>query len=232
MFKTTTKDLFKILNGISNGVIIKYPVTTMVSLSKQIVVNIDMKKLEEEFETFGLLKLNEFIQLLEFFDTNECDLNLKKGVITLKNNKTTQKYLTTNLERLSMFDFPFEYLERLKDQTPVSTFKITKTDIEDIKKIHSILKLPDLSFSGVDNEVIMKIIDISDESKNETEIKINDVVKTSDNFETSIKIENILKIPTVDYEINIYKNSKGMFVTRWTPSTLPIDIMLSVNYSN
>jgi len=227
MLKQDTRELLKALAPISDSMILKYPITGINQVDKSIIAFLDLEKLgEEEFDTFGIYKIGEFLSLLDIYA--DSDISLADDVVTIQNSTTTQRYVTTHINNLEAFDIPTTVLDNISKAPKVAEVTITKQELENIKKISNLLKLPDLTIETENNELFAIVNNASQPGMNDNKTKIG-AAAISEDFKLVIDMNQISKLPSIEYDIEIAKNPKtGSYITLFKAKTIPLKIVVSV----
>jgi hypothetical protein len=140
---------------------------------------------------FGIYDLNEFLGVLTLFSNPDLEFNDKYVRIT--EGETSIKYFAADPSVLSypQKDIAFPSAD--------VSFKLSAETLALIVKTSSVLRVPDVTFSGADGELKMTVADKKNATSNAFEVKIG---KTDLNFNIDLKIEMMKFIPT-DYEVEI-----------------------------
>lgn len=227
MLKQDTKELLKALAPISDSMILKYPITGINQVDKSIIAFLDLEKLEEEeFETFGIYKMGEFLSLLDIY--SDAEISLSDDVVTIQNTSTTQRYVTTHLGNLEAFDIPSTILDNIGKAPKVAEITLLKHELENIKKISNLLKLSDLTIETEEDELYTIVNDASQPGMNDNKTKVG-AASINEDFKLVIDINQIQKLPSIDYDIEIAKNpTTGSYITLFKAKTIPLKIVVSV----
>jgi len=212
MLTTETKNYIKMMSNISDSAIIRWPVTNFNPTDKSVIAFIDLEKLgEPSFEQFGIYRISEFLQLLDYYD--DASVSLDNNVITIKSDSTVQRYITTNENNLSSFSVSPAILDKISEAPLACSIHVSKEEMDRIKKISNLLSLHELGIKSVnqaqnDNKTIME-------------------GTSNEDFAIAMKIESIQKLPNCDYNVEIHRNaSSGNFITQWDAVDLPIKIVV------
>ena len=231
MLGKKTRQAFKDLNTIGNSAIIRYPLTSIIQLDRTLISFIDLEALgEESFEEFGIYFLSEFLALIDLYEDGDIERN--GNIIELKNANSTQKYETSDLDIMEIFDMPSTVLEKLLSADTELTFTLNSVELDRIKKVASLLKLKSLVIDA-DTELDLVACNLSENNTymNESINRINDVDITTPT-KVVFDIQNILKIPSIDFNVRIIKNvSTGNYISVWEANEEPVTIVASIQKS-
>lgn len=140
---------------------------------------------------FGIYDLNEFLGVLTLFSNPDLDFNDK--YVTIKEGETSIKYFAADPSVLS---YP---QKEISFPTADVSFKLSAETLSLISKTASVLRVPDVTFSGSNGELKMVVADKKNATSNAFEVKIG---KTDSTFNIDLKIEMMKFIPT-DYDVEI-----------------------------
>lgn len=140
---------------------------------------------------FGIYDLNEFLGVLTLFSNPDLDFNDK--YVTIKEGETSIKYFAADPSVLS---YP---QKEISFPTADVSFKLSAETLSLISKTASVLRVPDVTFSGANGELKMLVADKKNATSNAFEVKIG---KTDLTFNIDLKIEMMKFIPT-DYDVEI-----------------------------
>ena len=232
MLNSKTRKIFKDLGSIGNSAIIRYPLTPIIQLDRALISFIDLEALgEEQFEEFGIYHLSEFLSLVDLYEGGEIKRN--GNVIELKNESSSQKYKTSDLDVLEIFDMPSAVLEKIQETTPEVTFTLTSDRLDKVKKVSSLLSLKSFIIEAQGDELNLVACELSENGAymNEAVHNISGAEVTNDT-KVVFDMANILKIPSIDFEVSIIKNQKtGNYISLWKAIDEPISIIATVQRS-
>ena len=87
---------------------------------------------------------------------------------------------------------------------------LSEKTFSDLQKASSVLQLPDLSFTNVDDKIFAIVHDINDPTTNSYKVEVGEVKDDSSNFSFNFKMENIRLLPG-NYKVDFAKNVVGQF---------------------
>lgn len=222
MLNKNTQAVVSQLRDIAPSVIFSYPITGIRDAAKTIIAFIELDKLgEDEFKEFGVIKVKEFMDLLNI--AGDAESSIDNGVITIKSKDLKCKYITTDLDVLERdFRAKDSMLSKVEEAPAASTFKITSQELDKIKKVSSLLGLENFIVSSKGDDVTVTVGNTSINTKSESnEFSLNlsnsNVVEECD---VLLGISNIKKLPSGDYDVKVAKSGNGSVIIRFTSTTI------------
>jgi len=232
MLNENTRSVLKSLGGIGNSAIIRYPLTSVLQLDKSLVAFVDLEALgENEFDEFGLYYMSEFLGLLDFY--SNADIQINNGIVDIKSAGSNQKYQTTDLDTMELFDIPSKVLDRIDGAQPIAEFELSKDDIDRFKKISTLAKVNSLVFESNASNISAIICDV-DASGNYMNASTNmlDVSNVSEPIKIQLEMSNISKLPSYNFKVKVIKNNEtGNFISLWVAEEQPVKIIVAVTKS-
>ncbi len=229
MLNKNTRKVLKELNTIGDSAIIRYPYTSIIQLDRALISFIDLEALgEDEFDEFGIYFLSEFLSLIDLYE--DGDIKRTDNVIELSNSTSTQKYHTTDLEIMKMFDMPSEVLGKLIASEVELNFELKAEQLDRIKKVASLLKLKTFIIDAQNDKINIVACNLS-ENDTYMQESVNEIPGGNINVDTKVvfDIQNILKIPSTDFNIRIIKNEKtGNYISVWESEQDPVTIIVAI----
>jgi hypothetical protein len=148
-----TLGVFRNFNVIHPSLIIKKD-SSIVSISKARNI-ISVYDPPEEFPTFGIFMLHEFLSAVSLFNVEETDFNFKDKFVQIKFKNNSIKYIFTDVDLI-------EYNDALKDPDKYKSFdkfdahfELSESTIERIKKSSNILFSND-NFRNINVDITAK----------------------------------------------------------------------------
>lgn len=196
------------VNGYGDKVILKYPQTVLNSPSNDVVVLIDAQGLGcEQFEDTGIYELSKFINMLGIFENAEA--KREGNLLKIYSQTETAAFTLCDLDLLNNHNLKPELISGLDKFPSVSEFVLSAQDIATIKKASSILnELNALEIKGSNSNT-----DVSLSLHNKFNVSSNEYTKTflgtaNADFAIKLGIENIQKLPQLDYEVKVKFNAE------------------------
>ena len=229
MLNKETRKAIKSLLTIGDSAIIRYPYTSVMQLDKTLISFIDLEALgETEFEEFGVYFLSEFLSLVDLYEDGE--ITREGRLIELKNSTSTQKYQTTELDVMKIFDMPSVILDKMLQSDVEVSFNLGSEQLDRIKKVASLLKLKSLIIDSHDEDLKLIACNLS-ENNTYMQESTNIVPATEVNSKVKIvyDLQNILKLPSIDFKVRIIQNKEtGNYISIWEADEQPIKIIVAV----
>ena len=208
MFSKEYLNTLSKLNGFTDKTILKYPITTLVSPSLDVVINIDAKALGcETFETTGIYELSKLINMLALFDNPQ----IERSQNTLEIQTTTESAVFTlcELELLKNYDQSPEIINSLERFEVVSEFELSKDILSKFKKASSILsELNALIIKSTNSNTIVNIGFHNRFNSSSNTFKKEFLGTSTKDFDLKLGIENIQKLPQEDYKVKVFYNQE------------------------
>lgn len=234
--KVLNENTRKVLGQLSNLntiCVVDYPVMSMKSDSENVVAFFNTKLLgENEFDAFGVFNISELLSIVNLTETP--DIELEDGIITIKDDKTKIKYITTDLGILGDYTrIKPSMLERTKSAETVLSFELNNTTMAQIKKASDVFKnLESLIITGKKgNDITVSVGESSKKIKNSNSytMKVNGEVK--EDTTVILDVKNFKIIPTGTYEVQIkYNREKDAYRVIMSSKDIDtLEFILAVN---
>jgi hypothetical protein len=205
---TNTLSILKNFSAINSGLYFKQGnVLSTVSQSKTVLAQVTV---EEDFpKEFGIYDLNNFLSVLSLQkDAPELDFDDSHVIVKFMNGRSKIKYRVTDKSMLYTPPDKQIVLPSVDVQ-----FKLTQEDYEWIVRTASVLQSPNIAVEGVDGKLRLSSFDASNDSAHVNSI---DIGETENGFRYVFKTENLNKIMSDSYEVEIsakgishFKNGSG-----------------------
>lgn len=185
-----TLALFKNFSTINSNLTIKAGnKLTTISTGKNIIGE---TVVAEQFPSdFGIYDLNEFLGAISLFDSP--DLEFSDKFVTVREGKNSVKYFAASANVLTPVPnikaFPEADIE----------FDLTGQMLQQIQRVSSILKVPDIAFVGDGSSIVVTVGDKSNPTGSSFDSEIG---VTDKSFKVKFKVEN-LKMMSGDYRVSI-----------------------------
>lgn len=152
-------------------------------------------------QEFGFYNINEFISAMSLF--KEAELTFEDKIVKIKEaggSGIVLKYLGSKKENLV-------YPEQdIREPSYDVEFDMSQEQLQNIIKAANVISAPDFQVIGNDSGVCIKVCDRKNQSSNDYQVTISDVVCAQD-FEFNLKVEN-LKVFPGNYAVSI--SGKGL----------------------
>lgn len=196
----STLDVLKSFSSINSSIVLK-PGKTIRTISNQKTIMAVANIEDEIVNTSAIYDVSRFLGTVSLFEKPTFEAN--GMIITIKSGKEKVNY--TLADSSMIIQPPDKEIEDIMPAADV-TLKVTWNDIQKVLKAAATLSLPEISFTGNEEEIVLEAID----SKNPTSDRFGTVVGTNDSgkkFNLYIKVENIKLIPG-DYTVSL--STKGL----------------------
>jgi len=161
-------------------------------------------EVEETFDVeFGIWDLNKFLGVISLF--NSPTLEFEDKYVTISGtNGSSVKYFYSEPRLLTV------PTKNVNMPSIAISADISEKTFSDLQKASSVLQLPDLSFTNINDKMFAVVHDINDPTSNSYKVEIGDLPSKSAEFSFNFKMENIKLLPG-NYQINFAKNTVGEF---------------------
>lgn len=209
MLNSSVQKVLKELNKITNSAIIKYPKTVLISDSQDIMLDVDISKLDsEQFPNIHLMNnLGEFIKFLELFDNPEIDLDEKQ--IVLKQGTMKSSFIFDNPLLMNHLDKDSKQFDRTMEVPSVAEFSISVDDFKNIGKASGVFKdLTEIIFESKDSDVEVVLGATNRFNAKSDTFSILKPSTSNKDFEVKIPVENFKILPVSNYTVHVKYNSE------------------------
>lgn len=146
-------------------------------------------------QDFGIYDLNEFLGVVSLFE--DPDFTFNNDIVEVKQGKNVIKYKAADANTLKA---PSKSIAFPEEDSNIK-FNLTASDLDNIIRSASILKVNDVSISGDGSLVTASVFDNKNPLSNKFEI---DLGSTDRKFTAYLKVENLKMLPA-SYEVSIAK---------------------------
>lgn len=213
MFNTETVNFLKMINNITNSVVLKYPITTGKTESADIAYMFDLSKFDTDgFENpIGFYNLSNFLNAFNLFEDG-AEISLEDNVIKISDDTTSISYLTTSLDVLSQYEFKKEQFDKNDTFPTVLEMELTNENIRKLKNAHSVFSELDCALISCGETTELSLTQIGNFKKSSNSFKIiKDEVATK-NFKIAIPLDTLSKLPQVTYTLKVkYNETKNAY---------------------
>jgi len=211
---TFTTEVFKNFANINPNIVIKpgQPVKT-ISPAKSVLAEFTP---EETFpQEFGIYDLNEFLASVNLVES--ADLEFEDKFVTVSNSKQKLKYF---------FSEPSILTSPAKSPAMPDTdlsITITEDQLNQIRKVASVLGHTEVAISGTKDSVSLKVLDTNDNTANTYEIDGSTVETELNEINFVFLIANLKVIPG-DYKVNI----SSKLISSWEHASYPVKYYIAL----
>ena len=187
----STVEVMKNFSGINQTMLFqKGSRLTTMSPQKSVIAYADIT--DEIPKEFAVYDLNNFLAVLGLFDNP--DYNFNKEHVEIKNGKSIQKYRYTDKQLVQ------EAPETIKMPESEVSFTLSQDDFSKAIRAANVNSLPEIAFVGIDGEVSLAAVDMSNSSANKYAIDLG--ISCEKDFAVIFKLEN-MKMIERDYEVSL-----------------------------
>lgn len=222
----TTVEVLKNFSTINTGIVVKQgKVLRTINSSKTVLAEANVP---EEFpREFAIYDLSKFLGILSLHKNDEgkfdADLDFQEENVVVKGvsgrSKTKVRYTEVKLVQQppsKAINIPAYEVK----------FTLTQEDLDWIEKIGAVLKLPHVTVTNQDGNIMLSAIDVKGEIVDDSSLNVG---KTEDNtpFQFTIKVEN-LKILAGTYVVEL--SARG--ISKFTHQSKPVLYYISVEQAS
>jgi len=207
MLTKNTQNILKSILPINNSFIVSYPHLVIIDEFKSIIGKIDISKLEDDFDEFGIYDGTNFLNALDLLEDPE--ISLKDNLVIAKDKDSIVKFITSDPSSLEDSTISEEVITTTLAIDSVLEYDINADTLNRIKKAAGVFKTMDTLFiNNPDCTMQIGAYESFDRSQNTYSIKVEPEVDKNKEFELPLPLENILKLPAVDYRVKIKYNEE------------------------
>lgn len=209
MFKKQVLDVLQQINGITNSVILKHPVTVAIAESNDMMIYVDISKLDNDyFPEIGLNdSLNEFINLFKLFP-EERTVEIKENTINVSYEKMSSSYIMDNVALMDAYNRDPDQFIKTEEAPSVAVFDLSVSDIKSIKAASGVFKdLSEVILKSQDGDMTLSLGNTNSFNQRSNTFTISKESRTTKEFEIKITADNFKNIPVSDYEVQVKYNS-------------------------
>lgn len=213
MFNRESVDFLKVMNKITNSMVLTYPVTTGRTESADIAYKFDLSKYDTDgFENpIGIYDLSTFLNIFGLCDENR-DVDIDNNSITVSDSTTSVKFLTSATSVLSPYEFKQEQFDRTNEFPSVLEMNLTAEDIRKLKSASATFRELDTAVISCDDTVELSLTQIGKFKKSSNSFRIKKTEESTKKFNIGIPLETLSKIPQVDYTLIVkYNESRDAY---------------------
>lgn len=209
MFNNETVNFLKLMNKITNAIILTYPVTTGKTESSDIAYMFDLSKFDTDgFDgSLGFFNLSSFLSAFSLFGEDR-DVKLENNIIKISDKNTSVGYLTSSQEVLQQYSFKKEQFDKNSEHPVVLEMKLTSDDINKIKCSSNVFSELDHLIISCDDETVLSLGTINNFKQSSNYFKIKKQEVSTKNFTIGLALDIIAKIPQIDYNLKVIYNEE------------------------
>lgn len=213
MFNRESVDFLKVMNKITNSMVLNYPITTGRTESADIAYKFDLSKYDTDgFENpIGIYDLSTFLNIFGLCDEDR-EVNIDNNSITVSDKTTSVKFLTSATSVLSPYEFKQEQFDKTNEFPSVLEMNLTAEDIRKLKSASATFKELDTAVISCDDTVELSLTQIGKFKKSSNSFRIKKNEESTKKFNVGISLETLSKIPQVDYTLIVkYNESRDAY---------------------
>jgi hypothetical protein len=210
MFNKKMTDVLTDINGITNSIILKYPETVAVAESQDMMVKVDISKLDgDKFPDMGLKdSLDEFLKLCKLFG-DERDVTISGNTINISKDDLNSSYIVDNIALMDAYNKDTLQFTKTEEVPSVSTFDLTLDDLKNIKAATGVFKdLSEVIFKSQDGDMTISLGATNKFNAKSNTFSVQKSANSNKEFEIKIPVENFKKLPDGEYTVDVKYNSQ------------------------
>lgn len=209
MFNKEFISVLSQINGLTNSIVLKYPRTVAVTEAQDILIHLDVSKVDStEFQDIGLNNsLNEFLNLFKLFGPDR-NVQIEGSNIVISDGNITSTYITDNIQLLENFNKDATQFDRTEEISSVAEFTLTTDDITKIKSASGVFKdLSEVIITSKDSDVTVSLGATNKFNAKSNTFSISKAAETSKEFSVKIDIKSFGLIPNSNYTVKVKYNA-------------------------
>jgi len=210
MLNKDTRAVLKQLSSINNSVVIA---NTMHGSDefKGITYRVELNKIDKIPVEFGIYDTANFLGAMELLEDPTVTYNQDTNTITAGDGVTTLDFITSNVSSLEGVDVNPEIITSSLLAPSECEFTLSTDILTQIKKATAVFKSFDTLWILNDakgTKIKLGTENSFSKSSNTYQVNITPDTKSDKEFNLAIPVENILKVPSVDYNVLIKYNTE------------------------
>lgn len=209
MFNKNVIDVLQQVNGVTNSVILKYPQTVAVSESQDLMLLVDLSKLDNDsFADIGLKdSLSDFLALFKLFPEDRS-VNIEGNTIDVASGTMSSSYIMDNIALMDAYNKNPDQFEKTEAVPSVATFDITLEDIKNLKTATGVFKdLSEVIFKSQDGDMKISLGATNKFNAKSNSFSVSKQANTNKEFEIKIPVDNFKMLPASEYTVDVKYNS-------------------------
>jgi hypothetical protein len=209
MFNKNVIDVLQQVNGVTNSVILKYPQTVAVSESQDLMLLVDISKLDNsEFPEIGLKdSLSDFLALFKLFPEDRS-VTIEGNTIDVASGTMNSSYIMDNIALMDAYNKQPDQFEKTEAVPSVATFDISLEDIKNLKSATGVFKdLSEVIFKSQDGDMKISLGATNKFNAKSNSFTVTKTANTNKEFEIKIPVDNFKMLPASEYTVDVKYNS-------------------------
>jgi len=197
------------INGMTNNIILKYPQTVAVSESQDMLLLVDISKLDADaFEDIGLKdSLSDLLNLVKLFPEDRV-ITRDGNTIDITSGELSSSYITDNIALMDAYNKDIVQFTKTEEVPTTASFDLTVDDIKNIKSATGVFKdLSEVIFTSMDGDVKVSLGATNKFNAKSNTFSVTKPAQTTKEFEIKIPVDNFKMLPGSDYTVEVKYNS-------------------------
>ena len=212
MLTTDTRELLRSLIPLNNSMIIA-PTQTGCDEFKSIFFKLDLHKIEENLQEFGIFDMGSFLTSLDLLE--EPVITLEGDKIIAKDADSSIEYKVSDVSSLDYVQVPESNITTTQASESTLEFNFDNELLTKLKKAKGVFKNFDtLYINNTSSGVSLKLGNNNAFSKSENsfEVQVPPTLNLGRDFNVVVPLESIMKIPNMSYTARVkYNDKKDMY---------------------
>lgn len=209
MFNKNVIDVLQQVNGVTNSVILKYPQTVAVSESQDLMLLVDISKLDSDsFPEIGLKdSLSDFLSLFKLFPEDRT-VKIEGNTIDVAQGTMSSSYIMDNIALMDAYNKQPDQFTKTEAVPSVATFDLSLDDIKNLKSATGVFKdLSEIIFKSQDGDMKISLGATNKFNAKSNTFSVTKAANTSKEFEVKIPVDNFKMLPASEYTVDVKYNS-------------------------
>jgi len=209
MFSTKLTDVLSQINGVTNSIILRYPQTVAVSESQDMMILMDVSKLDDDaFPEIGLKdSLSDFLALFKLFP-DDREVKIEGNTINISSGSLVSSYIVDNIALMEAYNKDVAQFDKTEEVPSVATFDLGTEDIKNIKAATGVFKdLSEVLFTSKDSDMKVSLGATNKFNAKSNTFSVTKGAQTSKEFEIKIPVDNFKMLPVSEYTVHVKYNS-------------------------
>lgn len=196
------------LNNYTDKVVLRYPVTTINTDARDVVINIKSDNLGcQEFPETGIYELSKLINILNLFESP--DIRRVENTLEIQSVTESAVFTLCDLDLLGNFNAKNTIIESVEKFPSIAEFELTQEALTHFKKAASILnELNAFRIIGNNGNTQVDLNFHNRFNSTNNNYKREFLGTSNKDFEVSLDIENIQKLPLNSYKVKVKYNAE------------------------
>jgi len=214
MLNENSIQILQSIVNITNSVILSYPVTTIQNQDRNVLGNIDLSVVDDQFEEYGIFNLSSFLTALSVLESPTISIDNK--VIVAQDADSIIRFVTSSPSSLADFTTNPEKITSTIQSQSVLEIDIDTELINRIRKGAGVFKtLKDLFIIKEGDKITLKTGNKESFARqdNSYTITLSPTMNVGNDFSIAIPIDNFLSLPSMDFKLSVKEKNGNYRVT-------------------